>query len=205
MVITNLPGSGEGYLRGGPRPRRGRPCCTASIEPVKRSSCYRHSAAIPTIWPLHRQDSGLERVAKANGFSLHAGVSCEGHQKDKRERLCSALHAKRGMSLPRCLESKINLQKLASQRPLLAKAALSLVCEIDHQVLIPRVSDMTAHRKRETLDVVGQPNSPRMSYSFCRLDPSSLATILCIVAREFYRMSSSSHGPLQRFSATPVA
>jgi len=27
-------------------------------------------------------------VAKANGFSLHAGVSCEGHQKDKRERLC---------------------------------------------------------------------------------------------------------------------
>ena len=27
-------------------------------------------------------------LAKANGFSLHAGVSCEGHQKDKRERLC---------------------------------------------------------------------------------------------------------------------
>jgi hypothetical protein len=31
---------------------------------------------------------GLERVAKANRFSLHAGVSCAGHQKDKRERLC---------------------------------------------------------------------------------------------------------------------
>jgi hypothetical protein len=29
-------------------------------------------------------DTGLERVAKANGFSLHAGVSCEGHQKDNR-------------------------------------------------------------------------------------------------------------------------
>jgi hypothetical protein len=27
-------------------------------------------------------------VTKANGFSLHAGVSCEGHQRDKRERLC---------------------------------------------------------------------------------------------------------------------
>lgn len=26
-------------------------------------------------------------MAKANGFSLHAGVSCEGKQKDKRERL----------------------------------------------------------------------------------------------------------------------
>jgi len=38
--------------------------------------------------PLDRADPGLERVARANGFSLHAGVSCEGNQKDKRERLC---------------------------------------------------------------------------------------------------------------------
>ena len=38
--------------------------------------------------PLDRPDPGLERVAKANGFSLHAGVSCEGHLRDKRERLC---------------------------------------------------------------------------------------------------------------------
>jgi len=37
---------------------------------------------ICTIQPLNRPDPGLERVAKANGFSLHAGVSCEGHQKD---------------------------------------------------------------------------------------------------------------------------
>jgi len=37
--------------------------------------------------PLDRPDPGLERVAKANGFSLHAGVSCEGHQREKRERL----------------------------------------------------------------------------------------------------------------------
>jgi len=29
---------------------------------------------IGTIRPLDRPDSGLERVAKANGFSLHAGV-----------------------------------------------------------------------------------------------------------------------------------
>ena len=27
--------------------------------------------------------------ARANGFSLHAVVSCEGNQKDKRERLCT--------------------------------------------------------------------------------------------------------------------
>ena len=43
---------------------------------------------IRTIRPLDRPDPGLERVAKANDFSLHAGVSCEGHQKGKRERLC---------------------------------------------------------------------------------------------------------------------
>ena len=47
----------------------------------------RKAFMIRTIRPLDRPDPGLERVAKANGFSLHAGVSCEGHQKDKRERL----------------------------------------------------------------------------------------------------------------------
>ena len=40
---------------------------------------------IRTIRPLDRPDPGLERVARANGFSLHAGVSCAGNQKDKRE------------------------------------------------------------------------------------------------------------------------
>jgi hypothetical protein len=48
----------------------------------------RKAFMIQTIRPLDRPDPGLERVAKANGFSLHAGVSCEGHQKEKRERLC---------------------------------------------------------------------------------------------------------------------
>jgi hypothetical protein len=48
----------------------------------------RKAFMIRTIRPLDRPDPGLERVAKANGFSLHAGVSCEGNQKDKRERLC---------------------------------------------------------------------------------------------------------------------
>ncbi len=43
---------------------------------------------IRTIRPLDRPDPALERVAKAYGFSLHAGVNCEGKQKDKRERLC---------------------------------------------------------------------------------------------------------------------
>ncbi len=48
----------------------------------------RKAFMIRTIRPLDRPDPGLERVARANGFSLHAGVSCEGNQKDKRERLC---------------------------------------------------------------------------------------------------------------------
>ena len=48
----------------------------------------RKAFMIRTIRPLDRPDPRLERVARANGFSLHAGVSCEGNQKDKRERLC---------------------------------------------------------------------------------------------------------------------
>ena len=32
---------------------------------------------IRTIRPLDRPDPGLQRVAKAKGFSLHVGVSCE--------------------------------------------------------------------------------------------------------------------------------
>ena len=55
---------------------------------------------IRTIQPLNRPDPGLERVAKANGFSLHAGVSCEGHQKDKRERLCRYI-ARPAVAIPR--------------------------------------------------------------------------------------------------------
>jgi len=55
---------------------------------------------IRTIRPLDRPDAGLERVAKANGFSLHAGVSCEGHQKDKRERLCRYI-ARPAVAVPR--------------------------------------------------------------------------------------------------------
>ena len=55
---------------------------------------------IRTIRPLERPDPGLERVAKANGFSLHAGVSCEGHQKDKREHLCRYI-ARPAVAVPR--------------------------------------------------------------------------------------------------------
>ena len=54
----------------------------------------------PSIRPLDHPDAGLERVAKANGFSLHAGVSCEGHQKDKRERLCRHI-ARPAVAVPR--------------------------------------------------------------------------------------------------------
>jgi hypothetical protein len=55
---------------------------------------------ICTIRPLDRPDPGLERVAKANGFSLHAGVSCEGHERNKRERLCRYI-ARPAVAIPR--------------------------------------------------------------------------------------------------------
>jgi len=41
-----------------------------------------------TITPLAGEDRASERVAKAHGVSLHAGVSCEAHQRELRERLC---------------------------------------------------------------------------------------------------------------------
>ena len=60
----------------------------------------RKAFMIRTIRPLDRPGPGLERVAKANGFSLHAGVSCEGTQKDKRERLCRYI-ARPAVAVPR--------------------------------------------------------------------------------------------------------
>jgi len=60
----------------------------------------RKAFMIRTIRPLESPDPRLERVAKANGFSLHAGVSCEGHQKDKRERLCRYI-ARPAVAVPR--------------------------------------------------------------------------------------------------------
>ena len=60
----------------------------------------RKAFMIRTIRPLDRPDPGLERVAKANGFSLHAGVNCEGHQKNKRERLCRYI-ARPAVAVPR--------------------------------------------------------------------------------------------------------
>ena len=60
----------------------------------------RKAFMIRTIRPLDRPDPGLERVAKANGFSLHAGVSCEGHQREKRERLFRYI-ARPAVAIPR--------------------------------------------------------------------------------------------------------
>ena len=60
----------------------------------------RKAFMIRTIRPLHRSNPGLERVAKANGFSLHARVSCERHQTDKRERLCRYI-ARPVVAIPR--------------------------------------------------------------------------------------------------------
>jgi hypothetical protein len=60
----------------------------------------RKAFMIRTLRPLDRPNPGLKRVAKANGFSLHAGVSCEGHQTDKRERLCRYI-ARPAVAIPR--------------------------------------------------------------------------------------------------------
>ena len=83
----------------------GRRKCPAGARPRSRHRCHNHKEgwALPhilgssvsyriavgpqqgrkafmirTIRPLDRPDTGLERVAKANGFSLHAGVAVRG-------------------------------------------------------------------------------------------------------------------------------
>ena len=48
----------------------------------------RKALVLRTITALAGEEPRNERVAKANGFSLHAGVSCEAHQRTVRERLC---------------------------------------------------------------------------------------------------------------------
>ncbi|MDG1944706.1 MAG: transposase [Halioglobus sp.] len=46
---------------------------------------------ILAILSLDTPDPGRDRIAKANGFSPQAGVSCDGHQKVKLERLCRCI------------------------------------------------------------------------------------------------------------------
>ena len=43
---------------------------------------------LQTLPPDEDSTGGSDRVAKEAGFSLHAGVSTEAHQRDKLERLC---------------------------------------------------------------------------------------------------------------------
>lgn len=50
----------------------------------------RMALVLRTITALSGEDPASERVAKAHGFSLHAGVGCEAHRRDVRERLCRA-------------------------------------------------------------------------------------------------------------------
>jgi hypothetical protein len=79
------------------------PClisCSVSYRIAVGPQQGRKAFMISTIRPFDRPDSGLERVAKANGFSLHAGVCCEGHQKDKRWRLCRYI-ARPAVAVPR--------------------------------------------------------------------------------------------------------
>ncbi len=87
----------------------------------------RKAFMIRTIRPLDRPDPGLERVAKANGFSLHAGVSCEGSQRSKRDRpggvpLCRYI-ARPAIAIPRLSLSSsgkvvYSLKARGSRRPI---------------------------------------------------------------------------------------
>ncbi len=82
----------------------------------------RKAFMIRTIRSLDRPDPGLERVAKANGFSLHAGVSCEGSQRSKRERLCRYI-ARPAIAIPRLSLSSsgkvvYSLKARGSRRPI---------------------------------------------------------------------------------------
>ncbi len=43
---------------------------------------------LQTLPPDEDDSVGSDRVAKEAGFSLHAGVATEAHQRDKLERLC---------------------------------------------------------------------------------------------------------------------
>ena len=95
--------------RGMPYPDRVNKTHDAQVIQYLRSVSYRvaigpqqgrQAFMIRTIRPLDRPDPGQERVAKANGFSLHAGVSCEGHQRGKRERLCRYI-ARPAVATPR--------------------------------------------------------------------------------------------------------
>lgn len=48
----------------------------------------RKALVLRKITPLADDDPRNERAAKAHGFSLHAGVSCEAQQRPLRERPC---------------------------------------------------------------------------------------------------------------------
>jgi hypothetical protein len=43
---------------------------------------------LQSLPPLEEPKAGSSRVAKVAGFSFHAGVVAEAHQRDKLERLC---------------------------------------------------------------------------------------------------------------------
>ncbi len=44
--------------------------------------------SLQSLPPVKESKAGSSRVAKLAGFSLHAGVMAEAHQRDKLERLC---------------------------------------------------------------------------------------------------------------------
>ena len=100
---------------------------------------------IHTIRPLDTPDPGLERVAKANGFSLHAGVSYEGHQKNKRERL-SRYIARPAVAVPRLSLSSTGKVVYSLQTPYrdgttqVAFEPVDFVARLAALILKPRVN-----------------------------------------------------------------
>jgi Putative transposase len=78
---------------------------------------------IRTSCPLDRSDPGLERVAKASGFSLHAGVNCEGHGRNRRERLCRYI-ARPAVAVPRLSLSSTGKVVYTLRRPIRTESPL---------------------------------------------------------------------------------
>jgi len=62
-----------------------------AIGPTKAARCSPKAPTVGTLQslpPLEEPKAGSSRLAKVAGFSLHAGVAAEAHQRDKLERLC---------------------------------------------------------------------------------------------------------------------
>ena len=164
-----LPGQNRqlGRWRPGWRYREGPVSYRIAVGPQQGRKAF----MIRTIRPLDRPDPGLERAAKANGFSLHTGVSCEGRQKDKRERLCRYI-ARPPVAIPRLSLSSIGkvVYTLKTGTTQVAFEPVDFIARLAALVPKPRVNltryhDVLApnHRWRGEVIPAKRGKAPKMS------------------------------------------